>query len=298
MKQFVKEMIREPLVHFMLIGAGLFLLFSFMNGPGGDRPNRIIVSPGQVEQLVASFSRTWMRPPTEDEIAGLIKEHVRDEVYYREALAMGLDQNDPLIRRRMRQKLEFLLEDLSSQSEPNDELLMAFLKQHPDKFRSEPCVSFRQVYLNPDKRQNLEADAVTMLSDLQAGVKPETLGDPTLCGYKFKSAPQSVIARSFGDAFAQEIVELEPGAWSGPLYSGLGGHLVLVTDRREGRLPELAEIRAEVEREYLAQHRKKLMDVTYRRFLEGYEVVMEQPKEPDYGSNAAVAATPAEVGTR
>lgn len=295
---FLRKAMREPLVHFLLIGAGLFLMFGFMKGSEGEKPNRIIVSPGQVEQLAANFSRTWMRPPTEDEIAGLVREHVRDEVYYREALSMGLDQNDRLIRRRMRQKMEFILEDLTSESEPNDRVLMAFLQQHPDKFRLEPWVSFRQIYLNPDNRPNLEADARIMLADLRAGVRPETLGDPTLKGYEFKPAPQSVIARSFGNAFAQEIIGLEPGDWTGPLYSVLGGHLVLVTDRNKGRLPGLAEIRAEVEREYLAQRRRELKDTAYRKLLKGYEVVIEHPKVPDYGSGAAAAATPAEAGTR
>ncbi|MGD2011167.1 MAG: peptidylprolyl isomerase [Desulfobacterales bacterium] len=294
----IKNIWREPLVHFLLIGAALFLLFSFTNNPAGDNPNRIVVSPGQVEQLSSNFSRTWLRPPTEDEMAGLVREHVRDEVYYREALAMGLDQNDTLIRRRMRQKMEFILEDLTSESEPNDQVLMTFLQQHPDKFRLEPWVSFRQVYLNPDNRPNLEADARIMMADLRSGAKPETLGDPTLKGYEFRSAPQSVIARSFGNAFAQEIIALEPEDWTGPLYSVVGGHLVLVTDRREGRLPELTEIRAEVEREYLARRRKELKDTAYHKILEGYEVVIEQPKYPDPGSGAAAAATTAEAGTR
>ena len=215
----IKNIWREPLVHFLLIGAALFLLFSFTNDPAGDNPNRIVVSPGQVEQLSSNFSRTWLRPPTEDEMAGLVREHVRDEVYYREALAMGLDQNDTLIRRRMRQKMEFILEDLTSESEPNDQVLMTFLQQHPDKFRLEPWVSFRQVYLNPDNHPNLEADARTMMADLRSGAKPEALGDPTLKGYEFSSVPQSVIARSFGNAFAQEIIALEPGDWTGRLRS-------------------------------------------------------------------------------
>ena len=294
----LRKAMREPLAHFLLIGAGLFLMFSSMNGSAGEKPNRIVISPGQVEQLAANFSRTWMRPPTEDEIAGLVRDHVRDEVYYREALSMGLDQNDRLIRRRMRQKMEFILEDLTSESEPNDQVLMTFLQQHPDEFRQEPRVSFRQVYLNPDNRPNLEADAGKILADLRAGAKPETLGDPTLVGYEFRSAHQGVIARSFGNAFAQDIVELEPRAWKGPLYSALGGHLVLVTDRIKGRLPALAEIRAEVEREYLVQRRRELKDMAYRKILEGYEVIMEQPLVPGYGSGTAAAATPAEAGTR
>lgn len=293
----MKRLWREPLAHFLLIGAGLFLLFGLTQKQGSNAPNRVVVSAGQVEQLAAQFLRTWLRPPTEAELAGLIEQHVRDEIYYREALAMGLDQNDPLIRRRMRQKLEFILEDLTAEDAPSDEVLSAFLQQHPDKFRMEPQVSFQQLYLNPDKRQNLAADAGNMLESLRAGRAPETLGDPTMVGEEYTLATRSEIARQFGEAFALEVVALEPGAWSGPLYSGLGGHLVLVTDRREGRFPELAEIRAQVEREYLAQRRQELKDKAYAKVLESYEVVIQPPATEVGASGKAMAATrPEEAG--
>jgi hypothetical protein len=288
----IKNIWREPLVHFLLIGAGLFLLFNFINGPAGGKPNRIVVSPGRVEQLIASFSQTWLRPPTEDELSGLIKEHVRDEVYYREALAMGLDQNDPLIRRRMRQKLEFLIEDLSAADLPGDAALSEFLQQNPGKFRSETRMSFRQVYLKPDNHQDLEADAGIMLSDLRAGKNPEPLGDPTLLEPAYESIPQSLITRSFGKTFAQEIIKLEPGAWAGPLYSGFGGHLVFVVDRTAGRLPDLGEIRTEVEREYLARKRRELKDVTYSKLLENYEIVIEPVTTEGSTGNAIAASRP------
>jgi len=281
---------REPLVHFLLIGAGLFLLFGVANGPAGDTRNRIVVSPGQVEQLAANFSRTWLRPPTADELAGLVKDHVRDEVFYREAVTMGLDQNDPLIRRRMRQKLEFLLEDLS-EGEPDDQVLTAFMRQHPDKFRAEPQVSFRQIYLNPDKHRDMGADAKRMLDRLTQGAAPESVGDQTMAPGEYRLATRSDIARSFGDAFALEVVGLAPGDWTGPLYSGLGGHLVLVTDRIEARLPELSEIRAQVAREYLVQRRQELKDKTYAKLLARYEVVIQPPTTAEGASGKAMAAT-------
>ena len=138
----LRKAMREPLAHFLLIGAGLFLMFSFMNGSVDEKPNRIVVSPGQVEQLAANFSRTWMRPPTEDEIAGLVREHVRDEVYYREALAMGLDQNDTLIRRRMRQKMEFLNADLAEQRKPTEAELRTWFEAHPERYALPPRRAF------------------------------------------------------------------------------------------------------------------------------------------------------------
>ncbi len=297
MKMSIKSLWREPLFHFLLIGAGLFLLFSIMNDPVSNNEKRIVVTPGQVEQLAAQFKRTWMRPPTEDELAGLVENYVRDEVFYREALAMGLDQNDPLVRRRMRMKLEFILEDLSSE-EVTDEVLTAFLQQHADEFRVEPQVSFRQVYLDPDKRRDMEADAKSMLASLKQGAAPESVGDPTLIPKEYRLATQSEIAQSFGERFAEEVVALEPGDWTGPVYSPFGGHVLKVTERVDAHLPELAEIRNQVEREFLAQRRQELKDAIYRKFLDRYEVVMEQPKKQGYDSGEAVAATPAEEGTR
>ena len=286
---------REPLVHFLLIGALLFLAFDLTHDERPDAANRILVEPSQVEQLAAQFKRTWLRPPTEAELAGLIESYVRDEVYYREALAMGLDQNDPQVRRRMRLKLEFLLEDLTAAEPPDDEVLSAYLQQHPDRFRIEPTLTVRQVYLNPDRRPHLEGDAERILADLRAGAAPDTFGDRSMLPDEQTAVSATEIARTFGKTFAQEVVALEPGTWSGPLYSGLGAHLVLVTDRRAGRLPALAEVRAEVEREYLAQRRQQLKDLAYRKLREGYEVIIEPATAPVEPVNPAGAvATVAE----
>ena len=286
----LKTLWSEPLVHFLMIGAGLFLLFSFTDGPGGDKPNRIVVTLGQVEQMKTKFTRTWMRPPTKEELAGLVENHVRDQVYYREAMAMGLDQNDQTIQQRLRMKLEFLLEDLSSVAEPGDDVLTAYLQAHQDKFRVETQVSFRQVYLNPDKHQNLEADARDLLKRLNMGAAPEGVGNSTMLPYEYLQASQSDITRSFGEEFAQQVVDLEPDTWAGPLYSGFGGHLVKVTERVEGRLPELAEVREQVEREYLALRRKELKEDTYQRLRAGYEVVIEPPVPTEGKQGVAAAA--------
>lgn len=285
---------REPLVHFLLIGAGLFVLFALTQGSEKTAPNRIVIGPGEVERLVARFSRTRLRPPTDPELAGLIKDRVRDEVLYREALAMGLDRNDPSIRRRMRQKLEFVLENLSAEAAPSDEALTAFLQQNPDMFRLEPQVSFRQIYLNPDRHEDIAADVTAMLERLRAGASPASVGDPTMVASEFEAARQSHIAHMFGEPFAHEVVgKLAPDAWTGPVFSGLGAHLVLVTDRRNGRLPALAEIRGRVEREYLARRRKELKEVAYQKILEGYEVVVAPATASrDKASKTAAAAKP------
>jgi len=281
---------REPLVHFLLIGAGLFLLFHFTSGPAGDQTDKIVVTAGQVEQMEAKFTRTWMRPPTKQEMAGMIESHVRDEVYYREAVAMGLDRNDRTVRQRMRLKLEFLLEDLGDVAEPGNDVLTAYLQAHPDKFQVEARVSFWQVYLNPEKHPDMEVDAKSVLARLKRGAVPESVGDSILMQNEYTLATQSDIERQFGEPFARQVVALVPDAWIGPLYSGLGGHLVKVTERLEGRLPELAEVRSLVEREYLAQHRQELKDIAYRKLRENYKVVIQPRSKAGGNAGEAIAA--------
>jgi hypothetical protein len=284
-----KTLWREPLLHFLLIGAALFLLFELTREESLDPANSILVSQSQTEQLAAQFKRTWLRPPTDEELSGLIKSYVRDEIYYREALAMGLDRNDPQVRQRMRLKLEFLLEDLTAQEPPTDDVLRAYLEQNPDRFRIEPRLSFRQLFLSFDRGATLEADAERILGQLEAGAGAENLGDQTMLPDEQTAVSKRSIARTFGERFAEAVIALEPGPWQGPLFSGLGAHLVLVTDRMEGYLPELAEIRSEVEQEYLAERRKELKDLAYRKLREGYEVIIEQDQPQDDEENAMPA---------
>jgi hypothetical protein len=271
-----RRFIREPLLHFLLVGALLFLVFGLRQDPVTDSANRIVVDAGQVEQLSVQFQRTWMRPPTKRELEGLVESHVRDEVYYREAVALGLDKDDPVMRRRMRQKLEFLFEDLTAET-PTEEQLSGYLEENSDYFRIEPRVSFQQLYLNPDNRADPVGDARRLLTSLEEGAAPATSGDPSLLPSELTQASTSEIARTFGREFADEVSQMPPGGWLGPVYSGLGVHVVRVIDREEGRLPELAEVRPVVEREWLANRRQELKDLSYSRLREGYEIILEFP---------------------
>lgn len=274
----MRKLIREPLVHFLLIGAVLFIAYGLTQEPDTNTANRIVVDAGQVEQLVAQFERTWIRPPSRQELDALVENHVRAEVYYREALAMGLDQNDPMVRQRMRMKLEFILEDLTLDDNPTDDALNKFLTQNPDRFRQEPEISFIQVYVSRDDGLEIEADAERILAQLKAGADPQSLGDASMLNFEYRDMTPADIARTFGDIFAMRIADLQPAGWQGPFYSGLGGHLVNVTGRVEGRMPTLDEIRPVVQREWLAAQRVELKDLAYDRLREGYEVVVELPE--------------------
>jgi len=271
----IKALVREPLVHFLVIGAVLFVIFDLRQGDSGETENLIVISSGQVDQFSAQFERTWIRPPTDAELAALVEGYIRDEVYYREARAMGLDENDGVVRQRMRLKLEFLLEDIAGAASPDDEQLTEFMLRHPDRFQIEPRVSFTQVYLNPDKRQDLAADSTETLARLTGGAAPETEGDRLMVDQTHTLASQYQITNVFGTSFAEQLVTFEPNGWIGPIFSGYGAHLVKVTEKQAGRFPQLSEIRDEVALEYSVERRQELKDVAYARLREGYEVIVE-----------------------
>ena len=275
MTQTLSRFWREPLLHFLLIGAALFLYYDIVGeGDSEAPPKRVHVNSGQVAQLAANFERTRLRQPTQDELDAMVESHVREEIFYREAMAMGLDQNDPMVRRRMRMKLEFMLEDLSGQ-DASDVVLSDFLERNADRFRDEAQVSFRQVYLDPDQRSDLGKDADQLLSRLNHGRDPESLGDRTLVPRTYQLALQSEIERDFGDEFVREIVSLPVGEWSGPVFSPFGAHLVKIDARIDARLPELAEIRDEVLREYLEDKREQQKNLAYEKLREGYMITVE-----------------------
>ena len=200
------KMLREPLLHFILLGAAIFAVYGFVTRHRTDKPGEIVVTQGALENIVTGFTRTWQRPPTEEELRGQIREYIREEAAYREALAMGLDRDDTIVRRRLRQKLEFLSDDLAIRVEPTDTDLQTFLQAHPDLFQSEPLFSFRQVYLNPQQHAaNLSADEARLLADLQrSGPNADlsSLGDPFLLAPSFQNVSLAEIKQVFGDQFA------------------------------------------------------------------------------------------------
>jgi len=275
------RILKDPLLHFLLIGAALFLVFGLFKGRAGNEENKIIITFGDIEALQASFSRTWQRPPTDDELSGLIEDKVRDEIAYREAVAMGLDQDDAVIRRRLRMKMELLVEDIAGLSSPTDEELAAFLQENRDSFRQEPQVSFKQVYLNSEKRGvNVMGEAQKMLADLAAagpGADPESFSDPNMLPKEFPLYYASDIEKLFGGSFANDLLQVEPGEWTGPVISSYGLHLVFVRESIPGRDPELSEVREEVEREWTAKRRREFKDETYKKLRQRYTVVIEEP---------------------
>jgi len=274
----MKKLFQEPLLHFLLIGGALFAIYAIMNlTKPANTDRRIMVSAGRIKQLTNIFVKTWQRSPTPEELKGLIDDYVLEEVYYRKAIAMGIDKNDTMIRRRLRQKMEFLSDDAATQAEPNDGELKAYLAANEPKFRSEPVYTFRQIYFNPEKHgDDLWAYVCTKAADLRAGGK--IAGDPTLLPQSFEGAPQRAVDSAFGAGFAKQLDILIPGQWSDPIASGIGLHLVKLESRLPGRLPDLEEIRPLVKREWANRKRLELRQKFNEELLKDHKVVIEWPK--------------------
>ena len=204
----MKRVLREPLVQFLIVGAALFAASTLMSDRRAPRSDEIVISAGQVEHLVARFTRTWRRAPTVEELQGLVDDYVREEVAYREGIAIGLDTDDAIIRRRIRQKLDFIASDVAVLVEPTEEDLQSYLEAHLEEFRVPPRYSFLQVYFDPGKRgESIESDALDLLEMLRH--KPATdvqeLGDPTLVGYALEALSGQEVASLFGEDFAEAL---------------------------------------------------------------------------------------------
>ena len=196
----LQKMLREPLVHFLALGAGLFLLYGVVGKSADERSDRIMVTEAKIGDLAQVFERTWRRPPTPAELDGLIEDHIKEEIFYREALALGLDRDDTMIRRQLRLKMQFISEDVAQLAEPADDELRAFLSEHPDKFREPGRISFAQVYLSPDRRgENAWSDAEGLLVALNTGTAdPAEAGDPFLLEQNYRDLAAHDVERLFG----------------------------------------------------------------------------------------------------
>jgi hypothetical protein len=290
----VNRLLREPLLHFLLLGAALFGVWFWRRDAGGSDSGRIVVTRARIEQLATGFARTWQRPPTPQELAGLVQDFVKEEVCVREAQKMGLDRDDTIVRRRLRQKFEFLTEDALEAASPTEEDLTAWLKAHPDSFRVEPRVAFRQVMFDPARRgPSADRDARKALTRLNSGgpgVDFTALGDSRMLPSIVELLRESEVAQIFGKEFATKVVLLPPGSWAGPIESGYGLHLVEVTERVEGRSPALSEVREAVVREWGVAKRKERSEALYKELLARYKVLIE-PLSPE-GKAAAAGGKP------
>ena len=273
-------LLKEPLFQFLVLGAALFGIFHLVDRNKTEAPARIIISSARIANLADGFARTWRRPPSQQELQGLVDDYIRDEVFYRVGRAAGLDRDDVIIRRRVRQKMEFLAEDLSVR-EPSEEQLASYLASNPQRFKTEDRLSFHQVFLSATRRAAaMDDDSKRLASALaraDAAVDTTTLGDPFLLGDEFHAVSPSEVAGIFGDDFAKRISAIDQGRWQGPIASSFGQHFVYIGERIAGSIPPLGEVREAVLREWSNARRLEAEQKLHDSLRERYEIVVEAP---------------------
>jgi hypothetical protein len=271
-------LLREPLFQFLVLGAALFGLFHLVDNKKAEMPDRIVISSARIANLADGFARTWQRPPSTEELQGLVDDYIRDEVFYREGRAAGLDRDDVIIRRRVRQKMEFFAED-ASVPEPSEAQLAAYLEANPGRFRTEDHLSFHQVFLSATRHASTIVNDSEQVADALADPAVDTtaLGDPFLLGDDFKALSQSEVAGIFGDGFAKRILVMEQGRWQGPIPSSFGQHFVYLSERIQGGLPPLDAVRQAVRREWSNARRLEAEQKLYVSLRERYQIVVEAP---------------------
>ena len=275
----LRSILREPLAHFVVLGGLAFAFWPMVANHVGGAPDRIMIDASQVQRTAEIFMSTHSRPPTSVEMADMVEQQVRDEVFYREGIALGLDRGDEIIRRRIMQKMRFMVQDVVLAEQPGDAELQRFLDRNHTRYAAEPLLAFAQVYLDPSRHHaSLGADAAKLLARLQQSDGRLDYGrdsDPLPLGNDFEATPLHVISAEFGEDFAAALQKATPGTWSGPIQSGFGEHLVLLRERREGEAPVLSRIRDTVLRDWQAERRQALNEQAYAAMRAKYRVDVE-----------------------
>jgi len=285
----LSTLLREPLFHFLLIGAAIFLLFSQINTTEDENNQQIIITKAKIESLENAFIKAKGRQPSAEEMKQQLEYDIREQVLYREAMAMGLDKDDMIIRRRLTQKMKYLFDDLSVIAKPSETELKQFVSEHPSKFIKPATISFSQVYLEPSEHgAHLEADAKDLLEELRTTTVKDTIGfgDRSLLPYDFTNERKSDITSMFGKIFMTQAFSALINAWDGPFASAYGMHLIYIHKRTEARLPPLSEIRERVEREWMSFKQREANEIFYQSLSQRYAIIVDDDVLKDANMSA------------
>ena len=281
------KLLREPLVHFMFIGAFIYLLYGVFaeSVPEAD-DKTIVVTAGEVEWMQSTWQKRWNRPPTAKEFDGLIQQYIREMVLYREALTMGLNKHDMVVRRRLAQKLEFLAKDLVALIPPTEEELQIYFDEHQGRYQEPMLYTFTQVFIDPDKRGDATLDdaekiKATLIEKGDAIDDPGALGDSFMLQNYYPGKDQIEIQKQFGSGFTESLIALSAGEWHGPVLSGYGVHLVYISNVDEPPPPVFADVRERVVQEWTSDKSEELNEKFYANLREQYTVVIEEPVEDE-----------------
>jgi peptidyl-prolyl cis-trans isomerase C len=282
----MKRLWREPLMHFLLLGAVLFAVSHYVPPAREAAPSsqQIQLSLDELAQLALFFQSQWRREPTPEEFNRLVESKVQEEILYREALAMGLDKDDTIVKRRMAQKMQFLAEDVAAAREPTTAELKSWYEQNSALFEQPSRVSFRHLYFSPDRRgDRARDDAAKALAQLagqpQDAQLAGALADPFMFQTYYRDRAPESLAKEFGPQFAQAVAKLPPGSWQGPIASGFGWHLVYVDTLIPGRVPVFEEVEPGVKTAWLGEQKAQAWQKAYADMRAKYTVLLPAPPE-------------------
>jgi hypothetical protein len=267
----IRRLAREPLTHFFAIGLAIFLIYGQLDRDSTTRLGVIVVDDARVTALVEGFRRTWKRPPTQYEFRSLLDAWVREEILYREGMTMRLDQDDPIVRRRIAQKMEFITDGLIM-STSDDAELEAWLNAHPDDYRVAARYSLRQVFFDPVRHGEMLAGVMESARMALVNGERDGIGDSTLLPARLEDVAEFDIARTFGTDFATSIATQPGGQWVEPVVSGYGRHIVYIEHTEASRIPALEEIRSEVERDVMRARMEDANEAFYEALRQKYNV--------------------------
>ncbi len=301
MKRVAHRLLREPLLHFLLAGVAVFAAYAWLHpeSVARDASHRIELTQDDLRQIAVGWLAQGRPAPTPDEMRSLVESRVREELLYREALALGLDQGDTIVKRRLAQKMEFLFEDLSALREPTEAELEAWFAEHAASFALPARGTFHLLYFSPDRRgDRARGDAAHALARLasQPGDAPAAaaLADPFMFQDYYGDHSFGDVAKSFGPGFADALFQLAPGAWRGPIQSGYGWHLVFVDSLTPSRTPAFEEVASDVRSAWTTEQREQIRERALADLKGRYEIVVPQdlavsiPVAPD-GAQAMAA---------
>jgi peptidyl-prolyl cis-trans isomerase C len=290
---------REPLLHFLLIGSALFVIYHWFNptAASSDTSRRIELTNDDIRQLEISWTAQWQRPPTPEEVRNLVEDKVRQEILYREGLALGLDRGDTIVKRRLAQKMEFLAEDVSALRDPSLDELKKWYAKNGSQFSLPSRITFRHLYFSPDKRgahaRDAAESALAKLADKATDtIDLTTLADPFMFQDHHGDRTPDQVANVFGTKFAEELFKLRPGEWKGPVESGFGWHLVWLDSITPGRTREFEEVDiSEIKSQWLSAQRAETKRELFAAMRARYEIVLPRGQQ-------SVADTTSWHGTR
>jgi len=277
------RLVKEPLVQFLIIGACIYGAYALYGAPDEEVEDRtIVVDAARIEGFIGEWQRRWNRPPTRQELDGVISTYVREDILYRQAIAMGLSQDDPITRRRLAQKLEFLTNDIALFREPAEGELEQYFQDNQDLYREPDLITFSHVFLNPDKRAATTLDdAAQLLAQLQAAGEPDATtldaGDRFMLQSYYPEVSELDIRRQLGSGFSAAVMQLEPAQWHGPVLSGYGVHLVYVYSLQKAPPPLFADVRQTVLENWQSEQQEKFNAEFFESLKSRYEIVIAEP---------------------